>query len=68
MANTQYQSNVDFHYLDLGIARFMEFGAILVIPGSLNPDHLKSGAFELLRVWPILKRRLDLLVSIFHAL
>jgi hypothetical protein len=57
-------SNMDLHCLDLGIARFMEYGVVMVIPDKLDPDHLQAAAFELLKACPILNRRPDILVSV----
>lgn len=55
---------MDLHCLDLGIARFMEFGVILAIPGTPSLETLHTAAVELCAVWPILNKRLDILVSL----
>lgn len=53
------------HCLDLGISRFLQFSATLVLPGEADLEHLRGTAVELLKAWPSLQERVNLLVRIF---
>lgn len=50
------------HCLGLGVSRFLQFSATLVFPGEADLEHLRSNAVELLKTWPSLQERVNLLI------
>jgi hypothetical protein len=53
-----------FHLLDLQIAKFTEFGVCMIFPGVAELDHLRNSSEKLAEQWPILRARINLLVSV----
>jgi hypothetical protein len=56
--------NERFHLLDQQIAKFTEFGVIVVFSTEAEVDllHLRNTSQELAAQWPILRARINILV------
>ena len=58
-----------FHLLDQQIAKFTEFGVIIVLATDTDVEllHLQSASDKLAALWPIVRARINLLASLLTS-
>lgn len=58
-----------FHILDQQIAKFTEFGVIIVLATETDVDllHLRNTSQKLAAQWPIVRARINVLASLFMS-